>query len=261
MADNEVVLDGSELTDGQRQELLDAHALFMDLTRFAGEVGDACFGPSQTTLSGLSGMFIGRAVQSLAATSRLAQLGFVGDAMSCGRTVVEMAIDYAYIVLDPAERVAKFEDYDAITKYKLAAAVDKHGGGGLPQDMMKTLRERHDLSKQNNPDSKINWAGATLKDRATEGKQLELYEMAYAEMCTASHSCYGTLEYTLVWDEDGSAAVRFGGHPPSAHPIWITSCGMLILLQSVIDACKLDPGFTTRSQSFNTRIRKQSNQS
>ena len=65
--------------------------------------------------------------------------------------------------------------------------------------------------------SKANWAGETSRYRAEEAGRDTLYELPYAEMCEASHSCYGTLEYALV-GIDRSRSVPFGPMIPSTRP-------------------------------------------
>jgi hypothetical protein len=188
-------------------------------------------------IAGLSMMFLARAGQSLLSVGLLSEHGLIADALSAGRTVVEMAIDFAYIAKDPTIRIPKFESYHHVSKYRLARAVDNRGGNA-PQAVMATLKQRHDAARTNNPDSKHNWAGETLKNRATEAGREILYEVPYAEMCEASHSCYGTLEYALVGLE-GEPLVHFGPRAPSARPITLTFTAMAFLIGSVIEACGL----------------------
>jgi hypothetical protein len=112
--------------------------------------------------------FLARAEQSLLSVGILSERGLIADALSAGRTVVETSIDFAYIAKDPAVRIPKFESYDHVSKFRLAKAVDKLHGGKVEQAAMATLKQLHDTARANNPDSKANWAGETLKDRATE---------------------------------------------------------------------------------------------
>lgn len=113
-------------------------------------------------------MFLARAGQSLFSAGLLAQHGINGDAMSAGRTVTEMAIDYRFIALDPAARIKRFSDYDHIVKYKVAKATDKLHGGTVDQTAMRVLKQRHDTAKMNNPESKMNWAGLPIRERAEQ---------------------------------------------------------------------------------------------
>jgi hypothetical protein len=109
-------------------EIEDALALITDLLKLAEDVGDAALA-KHTDLAGLAAMFLARAGQSVFSAGLLAQHGLNGDALSVGRTVTEMAIDYRFIALDPAARIKRFSDYDHVAKYKVAKATDKlHGG-------------------------------------------------------------------------------------------------------------------------------------
>jgi hypothetical protein len=198
-------------------------------------------------IAGLSTMFLARAGQSLLSVGILSERGLIADAMSVGRTVVEMSIDFAYIAKDPAVRIAKFESYDHVSKFKLAKAVDKLHGGKAPQAVMTTLKQRHDIARANNPDSTLNWAGKSLKDRATEVGREKLYELPYAEMCGASHSCYGTLGYALV-EIDSSPKIHFGAMAPSTRPITLAVGAMAQLIAAVIDACGLESAASLRDR-------------
>lgn len=207
-------------------------------------------------IAGLSMMFLARAGQSLLSVGILSEHGLIADALSAGRTVVEMAIDFAYIAKDPTVRIPKFESYDHVSKFRLAKAVDKLHGGKAPQAAMATLKQRHDAARTNTPDSKVNWAGETLKDRATEAGRETLYELPYAEMCEASHSCYGTLEYALV-GIDSAPKVHFGPMAPSTRPITLTFSAMALLIASVIDACGLqgDASLVDRLNGLQDRVK------
>jgi hypothetical protein len=80
-----------------QEQMAEAQEFAHDCIEFACEAGNACFDGDRTDLRGFAGTFIARAAQSVASANLLAQHGLVGDAMSCGRTTVEMAIDFAYI--------------------------------------------------------------------------------------------------------------------------------------------------------------------
>jgi hypothetical protein len=174
-------------------------------------------------IAGLSMMFLAGAGQSLLSVGILSEHGLIAHALSAGRTVVEMAIDFAYIVKDPTVRIPKFESYDHVSKFRLAKAVDKLHGGKAPQAAMATLKQRHDAARTNNPDSKANWAGETLKDRATEAGRETLYELPYAEMCEASHSRRWNARVRAC-RIDSEPKVHFGPMTPSTRPITDVRC-------------------------------------
>jgi hypothetical protein len=222
----------------------------VQLLSVAKAVGSAVLAKG-APIGNLGALFLARASQSAYSAGLLAQNGLNADAMSVGRTVTEMLIDFRYIVLDPDKRIKQFEDYGDVAKFKLMKAVDALHGGTLDQNAMKILEKRHDDARINHPDSKRNWAGADIFQRAEEidkrttAKGInyveEVYRISYVDACNASHSGYGTLEYAMARDDDGDiASVCFGRMPPQPKPVE-TAFGMLLVLIGVVfDANKLD---------------------
>lgn len=229
-----------------------ALALLADTFKLAEETANACF-VDQTDLRGLAAMFLARTRQSLQSVGLLASNGLIGDAMTVGRTVVEMAIDFSYIALQPADRIKMFMDYDHVSKFKLATAVDTLHGGKVSPATMSVLRQRRDKATQDNPDAVMNWAGESIKKRAKDSGQERTYDLVYADMCMASHSCYATLEYALV-DLDTSPKVRFGPGKASSRPMALVGGAMLILIAKAVDACGLDKALGVRSNEIADRL-------
>lgn len=65
-----------------------------DCQQLAADTGNACFEGERTNLRGLAAAFIARASQSVHSAGLLAKEGLIGDAMACGRTVVELAVGF-----------------------------------------------------------------------------------------------------------------------------------------------------------------------
>ena len=192
----------------------------------------------------LAVLFLARTSQALESVGILAERGLVGDAMAVGRTAVEMAIDFGYIAKLPGERIAMFESFESVSNFKLVKAIQKLHGGA-PEAAVAEAQRRYNIAVTNNPDSKANWAGKSICDRAEAVGMSMLYKLAYAEMCTASHSSYGTLRYVLVNDGD-EPTVRFGPVAPSARPITLTGMAFGMLIAQALDACGGDATMTTR---------------
>src|SRR3954454_22996775 len=76
-----------------------------DCITFAEEVCDEVLARQtpdpNTNLAGIAAACIARGAQALMSTTELAQRGFVGDALTVARTIVELAIDLGYIESDP----------------------------------------------------------------------------------------------------------------------------------------------------------------
>ncbi len=220
----------------------DAVALAAEAVKLAERAGDAAL-TTKTELGGFSALMLARACQSLAATSVLARQGLNGDAMSAGRTLTELMIDYGYIALDPAKRIKMFTEYDHIPKYEMALAINELHGGALDPAAMQILKDRHDKAQLNNPNPKqrySNWAALSIRQRAIEGDRKQAYSLPYADACSASHSGYGTLEYALAGLNTKNPSIRFTAPPPDEKPVDLAFSSMIMLIASVIDACKLD---------------------
>lgn len=234
--------------------MAEAHGLVRECINLAAEAADACFvgETPDTDIRGLGSMFLCRAAQSLGSAGLLADNGFVGDAMSCGRTVVEMAIDFTYIAMEPEPRLKRFAEYEVVHESKMAHNVQKYGGNLSPEYLGK-LRELHVKYNEVNGDDH-NWAGCSIKKRAKQSGQEELYELSFAEQCNASHSGPGTLAYTIV-KVDGVSKVKFGNMPPDSHPMILAHTAMCELISQVAKACDLDPSLGDRATVLSNRVR------
>ena len=203
---------------------------------------------TQTDLGGLAAMFLARAGQSTYSAGYLAQHGLNGDAMSVARTATELSIDFRYIANDVDARIKKFSEYDHVAKFRIAEATEKLHDGQVDQQAMRILEQRHDTAQSNNPESTHNWAGESIRARAIEIDRLRTYQLPYADMCNASHSCYGSLEYALV-----GLNIRWGRMEPDTKGPDLAFAAMTVLIADVIDACKLDPELGARIKALHDK--------
>ncbi len=93
------------------------------------------------------------------------------------------------------------------------------------------------------------WAGVGLKRRATDGDRVRMYKLLYRDMCDASHSGYGSLEYALV-DLDGDPKIRYGNMEPDEGPAVLAAVAVLVIVGSIVDTMKLARAFGERSTSI-----------
>jgi hypothetical protein len=82
--------------------------------------------------------------------------------------------------------------------------------------------------------------------------RLRTYELPYADMFNASHSCYGTLEYALI-GLDAEPQIRFGPMEPNDKPIDLAFAAMLVLTADVIHSVDLAPD---RLASLDAELKK-----
>jgi hypothetical protein len=215
----------------------DVLEIISDCLELGEKVCDAAIA-THTDLGGLAAMFLARAGQATYSAGLLAQNGLNGDAMAVARTVTEMSIDFPYIAKDPAVRIPKFSEYEHVSKFRIAKAIEKLHDGNVSQQAMSILQQRHDSARTNNPDSEVNWAGVSIRKRAIEVGRLRTWELPYADMCEASHSCYGTLEYALV-GLNSNPSIRWGRMEPDTKAPDLAFAAMTVLMADVIAACKL----------------------
>jgi hypothetical protein len=215
-----------------------ARGLALEAEKLTVDIGFACFKlPVLTDIVRLGATMIARAQQSLGSTDHLAQRGLVADAMTCSRTIVELAIDFAYLRKDHA-RITRFMQFSGVHRHKLASQVAAHGGA-VPAEVLSALQDLNDRFRADNPAGNLlNWSGRGLDVRATEAGRVALYRLAYFDQCAASHSGPITLEYVYVTDDRG-LGVHFGTQTPSAHPITLAVMGLGALLGDVVQEAQL----------------------
>jgi hypothetical protein len=226
----------------------------------------------ETELGGLSAAFLARSAQSLRSTSILARHGWIGDAMSVARTIVELSIDFAYIATDPENLVSRFLAYEPVVKLKLVEAISRLHDGDIPAEAVPTLKARIAEAEQRYPGIKsISWAVHNLRQRAeladtyfsslppaSEGAFKQWangYELAYVEMCAASHSGYMTLEYAM-WREGDDNIVNFSPMPADPKPVLIGMTMMLLMMERMMSANSADDpeGWMARLENELRRI-------
>jgi hypothetical protein len=175
---------------------------------------------------------LARGAQSVASTNMLAQAGLVGDAMSCSRTIVEMAIDFAYVEMDAAVRIERFMAHD--------------NTGHRPDGCHGQLQRQRDDFRDNYEGSLTTWSGRRVDERAAKCDRLALYRLSYRDQCNAGlHSGPGALEYTV----DSDRRIRFGVIEPETHPV------VLVLIGDAVVQCNLDTTIGDRVEPANERVR------
>jgi len=225
--------------------------------KFAEEVCDAVLERQtpdpNTNLAGIAGACIARGAQALMSTTELAQRGFIGDALTVARTIVELAIDLGYIESDAGTLIRRFRDYADVRNREMAEAINELYGGNVSPAAMQVLRDRAEEYIGNEPNSEYSWA-AVGRSRRGVGWRAErvagseqrrsdyrrMYALLYGEMCGASHSGAITLEYTMT-----NGAIQFGPQAPSARPVRLAAQTLLMMIRGVLDACAIE-GFDER---------------
>lgn len=179
--------------------------------------------------------FVERARQAQCAVELLADKGLIGDAMAVFRTVVDIAIDVAYIVEPAADRdsrLSKFQAFECVTDWKFVA---EFGDPSIvATTVVEAAAERAAEAKQEHDfKGSSNW-DANTSDRSKVLTQLmgtSAYA-AYRDGCRASHSGPVTLRYAFPDSAEGPPTT--GDDAKELATLYLSA-----LLRVVIDALSL----------------------
>jgi hypothetical protein len=123
--------DGDHEPPGTPEQMQAVVHIANNCINFAEEVCDAVLEHQtpdpNTNLAGIAGACIARGAQALMSTTELAQRGFVGDALTVARTIVELAIDLGYIESDAGTLIRRFRDYADVRDRAMAEAIRPPG--------------------------------------------------------------------------------------------------------------------------------------
>lgn len=146
-------------------------------------------------------IFLARATRSVRSVRYLFNAGFASDAQSVGRTIIELAIDLAYIFhADTEKRLSQFFGYEHVKTWHYILAWEEWQELQWSAESRSVAEERYNSVRAMYPDE-WSWASfegkkVSLRQRAHSVGLKGLYEMSYAEGCAASHSGPQTLHNT-----------------------------------------------------------------
>jgi hypothetical protein len=190
----------------------------------------------------------------------LGAAGLRGDAMSSARTVVELDIEHAYIMRDVEDRWEKYMLFDDVSANKIVQAISMLHGAEWPEpEALQEWNGRSIAAKQAVGSSR-NWAGKTstnqeidLRSRAIAVDRQHQYDLAYREMCGASHGGFATLEYVMPKGPYLPVKILIGRDQPSTRAVELA-------LPSALGICKAaghaqsDEALCERAEAIGLRI-------
>jgi hypothetical protein len=201
--------------DGELRDDAERLKAMGDLARRAVELAHAFIKTgAPSPRAAVSAMFLARAAQAMESTIMLSEAGYIGDAMSVARTVVELDIEHAYIfAADFEQRWERYVAFESTSLDKIMRAVDVLHGGTADKAALAKLRQDAVAAKQLSGSSR-NWAGLAanggeidLRVRAQTTKRANQYDLSYRDMCGASHGGFSTLRYVLP-DQTATVPIR-----------------------------------------------------
>jgi hypothetical protein len=238
------------LDEGDTQEQMDeATAFAKEAITLAHEYVQS---GATTWSKALSSLFVARAAQAMQSCVLLAQQGAIGDAMSVGRTVVELDIEHAYLIQkDTNQRWERYVAYEVTTRDKLVQAIAVLYDGKVDQQALAhsrraALAAKNKLGsrkkrKQQGKKLEIHDDGVTVKARAYATGRKKNYDLAYSDMCGASHGGFSTLWYVTESSDQLPFRILIGYGKPRAKPISLALQSLMQLLESAIEEAK-EPG-------------------
>jgi hypothetical protein len=173
--------------------------------------------------------FLVRGMSTMRAVRILVEHELAGDATSCMRTLVELDIDLAYILLKPEPRLQRFCEYDFVVYAKLI----ENNPGAVSKDAAAAARARRDKVIKHYEGHKYRWSKASISERADEAGRKRSYRVAYALGCHASHSGMGTLGYANKLSDDGQVSLMTETQRVTAEPINLAATALFRLIGSV----------------------------
>lgn len=228
------------ITEGDTPERMKQESAFvLEANALAREYIES----ASTWQQALSSLFVARALQALMSVEILAGRGAIGDAMSVARTVVELEIEHAYIMQnDTVRRWERYVTYEVVSRDKLVQAMGVlHGAKANQQALAHSRREalvaKNRLGslkkrKQKRQGNQVSAPEASLKDRAYATGRNKDYDLAYTDMCGASHGGFSTLWYVTEPTDKLPIKILVGFGKPAVKPVALALKSMLQLLET-----------------------------
>ena len=209
--------------------------------------------PTKEPLKALAGLFLARGFNAAEAAKTLLLAKYPLDATSVSRTIIEAAIECAYIFMDGDKAEARatvFLEHLHYYELKLATAITLLHGTTEGNPHLVTLQTNWDTLKWNYGRSSEwcrecpglrNRAEAVQKDLDSRNPEapknyVHLYELGYFEGCTASHP--GAMSLTDMVAADGDSNLIAMG--PEATIRW-RELDLISMLLGVLVANAADP--------------------
>jgi hypothetical protein len=175
--------------------------------------------------------FLARGMSTLRAVRLLVDNGLAGDATSCMRTLVELDIDLAYILLKPALHLQRFYEYNFV----VYARMIEENPGAVSKETAAAARARRDAVIKHYKDHKNRWTKASIRERADATSRKRPYRAAYALGCHASHSGMGTLGYAHASSNEDETSLMTATQRATAEPINFAAMALFRLIGSVAE--------------------------
>jgi len=182
--------------------------------------------------------FLARGMTTHRAVQLLVENGLNGEAAATMRTLVELDIDLAFILVEETQlRFQRFFDYEHVAMYRLI----EDNPGSLPPERESQIRQLYEAVRDQYPDPYRGWAGISIRRRAIAASRLRQYVTSYALGSSASHSGVGSLKYS-VGGSAGTIQLHTASREPHPALLEFATLALCRLVRSVISYLGLEVG-------------------
>jgi len=137
--------------------------------------------------------FLARGMTTHRAVRLLVENGLNGEAAATMRTLVELDIDLAFILIkDTDVRFERFFDYEHVVMHRIL----EENPDSMSEEKAQGVRQRYAAVRQNYPNP-YRWIDLSIKKRADAANRSSSYKTAYALGSGASHAGLGSLKYSV----------------------------------------------------------------
>ena len=155
-----------------------------------------------------------KAQESLMSTTKLIDVGFIGDAQTICRKLIEQLINIKYLDQDKNNRQDRYWHFSAIELNKMISLVERkeHFTTKLKQEMKKlkpeAKKQLENAKKfyETEEDGQIknnfrrNWSGLSLEGMSQKCKLEDLYDLCYRGFSTPTHAGIGNVSSFVEFD-------------------------------------------------------------
>lgn len=190
----------------------------------------------------ISQFVLGKSATSFAAVRHLCAKGFGPDALVIARSILENAINLAYINRDPEKMSRRFLEYEHVEEYRQLQALKDAAHGEMCPSRDEEAAIESEYRKVKDDYKGPSWSGASIHAMASEcGLGLE-YAQVYRLASGFVHGGARSL-HTYIERKGPRYDVRLGapGEEFTGRALLSASISMLLVLDEVCRAYGIDP--------------------
>lgn len=190
----------------------------------------------------ISQFVLGKSATSFAAVGHLCKKGFGPDALVVARSILENAINLAYINRDPEKMCGRFLEFEHVEEYRQLEALKDATNGEMRPSPSEEAEIESEYRKVKDDYKGPSWSGASIQAMASEcGLGLE-YAQVYRLASGFAHGGARSV-HTYIERKGPQYDVRLGapGEEFTGRALLSASISMLLVMNEVCRAYGIDP--------------------